>query len=1028
MQDNVNEQGRDSMDELIERLKKQAEAPANTEAPVPDSSSDDELRRLLMGQLASNSDSYERSTPSSLSLEGVSLDEFEEEEITEEIEEEIFEQIEEEILEEEVSEEIEEEILEEEVFEEIEDEIFEEEISEKIEEEIFEEELSEEIEEEIFEEEVSEEIENEPDEAVAQQTPVFAFSSTPYDEEDDGEELVDEAQIAIDLFDEPIDTEGGNKEDDYHGIAHLISGQHAPSTDAFINGTTADDMLTDDVLASLDAKTRARLLGEEYYAPAAIVPTPDELTLENDDGTDEIPDEESEDIIEDITDDMQATAEDVAPATLASADPLQMGFDNEQSDASQHTADSTQSEEVSDTDVEMLLRLGYGTSLRRTVGDARVERIRQENIEKESVDPRAKTPFAYRKKEYGGRAMTASTQKAYARDRSVCLARIFYTLILALIMLIYDELPLIIDMQVPLKAELSGFVGSVYYPLLGIALLLVSVIPSLPLLFSGTVSALRLEPSIYTLPAVAIIASAVNNVGYLFHESSDIPAFFGVAALCILLIALVSDLALLKAQELAFSVVSSGKEKFLLANVEQFSVDNDGGSDGDSYHVRRTAEVGSYFARTAKYSKVHAFLNYIIPISLGASVIAGGLALLSGGGGLTFALRSAATAYFLMTPGLFALGTALPLLFANKTIFSHGCAVIGEAAADDYSPDTRFGKGKKIFFSDGDALTAAYVKRISLRGDADTEHYVALANKLFYVLGGVLSPEYQGAAAQTPDVSDVNIEIAESREHYLKLYMIDGDESVEIIMGSYDRLTRSGVKLPNENMEKIYNDDKRDRLAVYLAFDGQFRLAYSIQYKLSAKFRRTAKQLIRMGFAPSIETYDPMVTPQMLAEIYARDILGSELEICRADHFDGARPARSCGIVATGNSLRLFYPLACCEQMRRAYGKLKGLTTTLACVGFAAISVILLTNTLVFLRPWMVTLWQILFGGICALAVARQINRHTLSQASQKKIRQKPKATTPHTEQKKKDTQPRVKKRKKTQIPKKVKGDKGKQK
>lgn len=989
MQDNKNGQGRDSMDELIERLKKHAEAPAESAESTADTHTDDELRQLLMRQLE-NKDTYERSSASELSIDGFSPDEFEEEDV-------------------ETVEEAPEEYPEEEIFEEETDE------EAKI---------------------TTEDIDNTVEAPVEENFPTYAFSPTAYEtaEEEDEEELPDEAQIAIDIFVDDQTAEEESEEDIYHSMARSAQMQRrAPSTDAFINGRTSEDILTDEFLSGLDEKTRARLLGEEYApsfenSPARVVEkfTPDESDILFDDQLSAVQDSETSEFSQDdgdLAEELPAESQKEEPVSAPHGiDPLQMGFDNEKAADTVQIPDSGS---ISDTDVEMLLRLGYESSLRRMIGDARVERIRRDKIELESVDSHAQAPFAYRGREYSGREMTAEVQKAYARDHSVGIARMLYTLIFAIILFIYDELPLIIDTRIPLRTELSGFVGSRLYPLIGIALLIVGIIPCITRLFKSAISALRLEPDIYALPAISILAAIANNVGYLFRANSDIPAFFGGASLCILLIATVADLVLLRGQELAFGVVSSGKEKFLLADGEYSSASNDGHFDGNRYEsdsrkcyrVRRTYDLSSYFARTAKYAKISAFLNYIIPICLGSAVIVGGIALLSGKGGLTFAMRSAATAYFLMTPGLFAIGTTLPLFLSNNIISRRGCAVIGTAAPDDYNAFTRFGKDKKIFFSDGDALNAAYIKRINLRGDTGAEHYVSLANKLFFVLGGVLSAEHQTSVACLPDVSRLHIEIAESQEHFLKLYMIDGDESAEIIMGSYDKLTRNGIKLPNENMEKIYNDDRRDRLVVYLAFDGQFRLAYSIQYRLSAKFRRTAKQLARMGFVPSVETYDPMITSQMLSELHAGDVLGEDLTISRADHFDGTRPQRSCGLVATSNSLRLYYPLASCEHMRKAYGEVKALTVALCFIGFATTAVVLFTGVLEFVRPWMVMAWQLMFGGICALAVYGEINKRTLFQSGAVKPSDTVKKANAPEKKKKAEKKP-AKEQKKTKEPK----------
>jgi len=1037
VQDNKHNVGGESMDELIARLREQAAAPAEDTTPTADSAADraadngdDELRRLLLGQLE-NKGNYERSAESEITESAFSLDEFEDEEDeSESVDAEPENEVE---AENESESEIEDEVYDEsELADEIEKiadladisdtsaeiyddisgpDVIDEDFDEDTDEAIYE---DEEIE-EYFDEELDEiadiEVENDTDEDINEDIQDENVENEAFDEDEpeedyvplvayepaneeiapdiDEDEITDEAQIAIDIS--ATEADGDESEDadtSLHVPPSITSDGIAASIDSAINGITPDEVLINVIADQVDEKTRAKLLGIEL--PVADAVDGDD-TWEQSDDTDDSPDDISEYDDEPLPEGWQdddgllADGKDVEiDPEIPVSDPLQMGFDNESaSPASDQSAEGG----LPDPDVEMLLRLGYEQSLRHMIGDSKIEEIKQEKLDRESVHESDRKPFGYRGCEYSGKDMTADTQRAYDRDRSFILARLFTTAVFALLLLLLAELPLIADVDRGLWSKISGFVGSFAYPLTEMLLLLAAAAPSMLHLFYGIKGALRLEPNLYSVPAISVVVALANGAGYLFRRGGDIPAFFGGAALIILLIATVADLCAHSSEKLAFSVASSGKEKFLLAD-GTYSESENGADVQSCYSVRRTRDISSYFARTAKYARVHSFLNYITPISIALSLILGGVWFIVGGGGLTSALRAAATAYFLITPGFFALGATLPLWLSNRMINRRGCAVIGSAAPDDYTASTRFGKGKKIFFADGDVLSAAYIKRISLRGDRDSEHYVKLANKLFYTLGGVLASE--GQSTDEPPTSDgVHIEIAESREHYLKLYMIDGDETVEVVMGSYDKLTRSGIKLPNENMERIYNDDKRDRLVVYLAFDGQFRLAYSIQYKLSSKFRHAAKRLVGLGFVPSIETFDPMITPQMLAELRVSEAIGGELAICRADHFDSARPKRSCGVVATGNSFNLYYPLVACERMRRAYSQSKLLSLILLVAGVGAMVAVIATGVLVFLRPWMTILWQIMFGGVFTALAAYGINKLTLSMTSGTKTKRK---------------------------------------
>jgi hypothetical protein len=122
--------------------------------------------------------------------------------------------------------------------------------------------------------------------------------------------------------------------------------------------------------------------------------------------------------------------------------------------------------------------------------------------------------------------------------------------------------------------------------------------------------------------------------------------------------------------------------------------------------------------------------------------------------------------------------------------------------------------------------------------------------------------------------------------------------------------------------------------------------------------------------------------------------------------------------------------------MRKAYGEVKALTVALSFIGFAATAVVLLTGVLEFVRPWMVMAWQLMFGGICALAVYGEVNERTISPsyAVKSNIQKKKKASKTPVEKPKKAKAPKAKivarkanKSKKVKMPKDTKETKNEQ-
>jgi hypothetical protein len=326
-------------------------------------------------------------------------------------------------------------------------------------------------------------------------------------------------------------------------------------------------------------------------------------------------------------------------------------------------------------------------------------------------------------------------------------------------------------------------------------------------------------------------------------------------------------------------------------------------------------------------------------------------------------------AYLACLPSAYLLAMTLPLCTVNGYLGKKGAAVLGTAAPHDYAADD----SAHLIFSDGDALKVMYRRDITLRGDPSTEEYTRMADIVFRLLNTPLSQE---PILWEDGTEHYRIEISERGEQLLRLYLIDTqkDRSTEIMMGSHNALARHGIRLPKIHMEKQYKRSEASHV-LYLAFNRSFHLAYAVEYRVGRTFGRTVATLGERGYSVDIATFDPLFDSDM--EGLRRLRKRNRVEILHPKSFELMRKGRSSGLIATGRSLDILYPLNACRAMRTAYQRGNLCAWLCLPVAIAAVITAVCLSGISLLTSWTVALWQILCAvttlGVTLATVGRRV-------------------------------------------------------
>ena len=193
----------------------------------------------------------------------------------------------------------------------------------------------------------------------------------------------------------------------------------------------------------------------------------------------------------------------------------------------------------------------------------------------------------------------------------------------------------------------------------------------------------------------------------------------------------------------------------------------------------------------------------------------------------------------------------------------------------------------------------------------------------------------------------------------------------------------SRVLVFRETGEYFFRRYSNILMFIFDAFDGAFRIAYAVEYRLGSTFARAAEKLATMGDTAAIVTYDPLVGKELLQVERLEHC--PPVEVLRPAYAESVRRSCSAATVATGRSLDLLYPYAACRRMRRVYrlSHLVSWLTLLAAAGLALLSVYLDSDMI--LSSAAVTAWQILLTVLSVVICLTTVKKKALFLSSDPK-------------------------------------------
>ena len=282
---------------------------------------------------------------------------------------------------------------------------------------------------------------------------------------------------------------------------------------------------------------------------------------------------------------------------------------------------------------------------------------------------------------------------------------------------------------------------------------------------------------------------------------------------------------------------------------------SDGDEDGDRLVLAPVRYVDGYDGEIQSYREDSGFQLMLAFLSLGVGV--GGFlsAYLSSDVGIARAFSVAISVLLLACPFAALLSRRFWYNALARAFVDGGTAVIGENAAYRYAHVSTFS------VEDGDAFSSeeTRIRIVNVFRDSRLDEILRLLSAVYRKLGGPLSR----VLAETTSANAVSgdAEITEILPGGVTAKV----EGRTLTVGSGEFLAQNGYSLPEVETDKVL---KNDRMCVlFVAYDGEVRARFYIEYVLSRAFEVRAEKLRKLGVTTEIRTFDPCLTPAYFSRI-----------------------------------------------------------------------------------------------------------------------------------------------------------------
>ena len=674
----------------------------------------------------------------------------------------------------------------------------------------------------------------------------------------------------------------------------------------------------------------------------------------------------------DVTASHKKAAEEKKPESAAEAEPsaapapdaVAAEDADEYEDYVGATINELAAENHGETDMDFIVAFGLEDELGRHVGDNKASRLKK-SYDKE-IERREEIERKTTSNEYRDVSQNAEISELYKKAYRSSKIKIVFTAIMALILMIYENLPLI-------GYQLSSFLDPAVYPvvyiMVDLQILLLAIAAVYDRALYGFGRLFRGKPSADSILSIASLAAIVYSIIAAAGAKTPVePTLFNFpVAFCAFMTAIYSYLNI-KREIFSFNVISSKRQKYALRRIpaseavmEAAAFGDEEEDVGDVLKIEKVSFIDGYFYHTESSNSSN---GAVVFMCLGLSLV---LAVLFG---VYSALIDGANSSSLMM-GYAALVTALPFSVffahsypfykANSESYDLNSTIVGENSLDEYSGASIMTFDDKLVFPS----VGVKVQNAKVYNNYRFDRVLYYAASVFTKTGGPLSDVFELATLETGYSDDVLL--TGIGDGYLQAD-VDGKT---IMFGRAADLIDQGIDIPDDVIAEDPYDG--DISVMYMVFKGRLVAKMNIQYALDGDFEYIVGQLAGSGMSVCVKTLDPNIDEEMIKSKVKLDKYPMRVvRYSSLDEISETLDRIDSGVVARGSAKGLLETVTYCEKILDSKRTGSFVCLLQAIVSVVILAVILLSGGFASFRSFFSVLIQ-LFWMIPMSIVTRAI-------------------------------------------------------
>lgn len=600
--------------------------------------------------------------------------------------------------------------------------------------------------------------------------------------------------------------------------------------------------------------------------------------------------------------------------------PTLEGDDDDSADTEWHQTEAPKGlVTADDSNLKLLVALGFGDKLKEKYGDDRVRGLENELKKSWDKDAPGGSAYGYRGREYSPDSDIKAIKSAYSHDLRMIILRLVATAVLSLVLLVYENAA-IFGITFPGILNCRDFPTS--YTLISLQLLVLCAAASYRRIFDGFLCMTGKQAKGDQVLCITFAVAVVCNIVTAIIAPTDGVILYNFPVSLGFLFGVTSELLDCRREYYTFLFLSKESKDKLYGIVPVAT-----GSGKEMLVAGRIGFADGFFdSNMVSRAYDSALIFTVIPLAAFGAVLSIMAAIFGQSGARAFSAFFAAVAF--AAPLSWTVTGALQCMCLSDLLGKKKAAVIGSQLPDETV------KNDTAVFGDDDVFDPSKTKILGIKIFDNSKIYATLyeINALFSAVGGPMKEIMRFTAANLGDPESA--ELTAASERYAEA-LIDG--KTVMCAGSAEALAEHGITVPAE-----LQPSEPGVVTMYAARDGAACACINVRYAVVEGFAETVASLRENGVAVKIRTVDPNVDRLIIS-----DLLGGKIPVGVVREPAKDMSGESCvtQIVARGNAGALALPLIKGRKFRRLDRNMTRVRTVQSIVA------VLIAATLTFTVP-----------------------------------------------------------------------------